>query len=115
MDELRRVDSLVRLSMSRHHFEGVPGNAIPLSVTPVILGLEKGTVNVGTQSTDIVRSDSRVPCRILVLSCSWSEVTRYVLPIRCLDGIPCRVAMRSHIVLSCAANGSLLKLVFVSW
>ena len=69
MDELRPIDSLVRLSTSRYHFERVPGNAAPLLVTPVILSLEKVMVNVSanfcTQSTDIVRGDSRVPVEYL--------------------------------------------------
>ena len=47
VNELRPIASLVRLSTSRYHFEGVPGNVAPLLVTLVILGLEKVTVNVG--------------------------------------------------------------------
>jgi hypothetical protein len=69
VDELRPIDILVRLSTPRYHFEGVPGIVAPLSVTPLILCLEKVTVNVGanfcTQSTDIVRGDSRDPVEYL--------------------------------------------------
>ena len=61
MDELRPIDSLVRLSTSRYTIsqESQAGNVAPLLATPVVFDLEKVTANAGanfcTQSTDIVR------------------------------------------------------------